>query len=332
MSAALCREAVGRSLPGLLVAVALAAAAYALRALPVLSMFSPPILAILAGIAVSAVFGQPGWVMPGIGFSMRTVLRMAVAALGLQLTAAQVLSIGLDGAFVIVATLTATMLFTRYLGNRLGVETGLVALIAAGTSICGASAVVAANSVARTQEEDVVYAVAGVTIFGTIAMLAYPWIGGLLHLSARSYGVWAGASIHEVAQVVAAGFQVGHDAGETAVVVKLSRVVLLAPVVLFLGMTDRRTTEGPKPRLSVPWFVTAFLMLVAINSVWPLPAEIKAVAQTATTAMLTAALAAMGYATNIGKLRAKGLRPFLLALAAFLFIAVFSLILVEMVT
>jgi uncharacterized integral membrane protein (TIGR00698 family) len=326
-----CLRAAGNVAPGLALAAALAAAAYALRALPFLSVLSPPILAIVAGIGLRAAAGQPARVAPGTGFAMRTVLRTAVAALGLQLTAAQVLSVGWDGAFVIVATLTATMLFTRALGRRLGVDGGLTALIAAGTSICGASAVVAANGVARSSEEDVVYAVAGVTIFGTVAMLSYPWLAEAIHLGPRAYGLWAGASIHEVAQVVAAGFQEGREAGEMAVVVKLSRVVLLAPVVMVLGLAARTSGEGPRPRLSVPWFVTAFLVLAALNSLFPVPPLLKAWTATATTAMLTVALAAMGYATDLRKLKAKGLRPFVLALAAFLFIAVFSLALVEAV-
>src|ERR1700675_3751646 len=132
----------------------------------------------------------------GVKFSLRWLLRGAIILLGLQLTANQVIEIGGRGLGIIVTTLLATFAFTVWMGNRLGVEPKLAQLIAAGTSICGASAVIATNTVTDAHDEDVAYAVACVTVFGSVAMFGYPLLPGLLHLDPHAFGLWTGASIH----------------------------------------------------------------------------------------------------------------------------------------
>lgn len=322
--------------PGLLLTAAVAAAAFGLRQIPGIAVLSPMILAILIGIAVRNTIGTPDLAKDGILFSLRRVLRAAIILLGLQLTAAQVFEVGASGIAVIALTLATTFLFTAWFGRTIGVDRKLTELIAAGTSICGASAVIAANTVTRARDEDVAYAVACVTVFGSFAMFAYPLLPGLLHLSPRAYGLWTGASIHEIAQVVAAAFQGGQEAGEFGTIAKLSRVMMLAPVVIGLGLwTARRArrqgNDDASPKPPLPLFVLGFIALAGINSVITVPEDARAAIVTATTFLLSMALAAMGLETDLGKLRAKGLRPLILALAAFLFISCFSLALVKMV-
>jgi uncharacterized integral membrane protein (TIGR00698 family) len=323
--------------PGLLLTSAIAGAAFTLRQVPGVATFSPMILAIIIGIAFHNLIGTPARAKAGVVFSLRKVLRFAIILLGLQLTAEQVLDVGATGLAVIALTLVGTFLFTTWLGRLLGVERKLAELIAAGTSICGASAVIATNTVTDASDEDVAYAVACVTVFGSIAMFAYPLLPGLLHLTPHAYGLWAGASIHEIAQVVAAAFQDGKAAGDFGTIAKLSRVTMLAPVVIALGlMTRSRALKSGHVRTQakapMPWFVLGFIALVGINSVVSVPADLKGALVTLTTFLLSVALAAMGLETDLRKLRAKGLRPFLLGLAAFVFIAGFSLILVKMTT
>ncbi|MBS7544465.1 YeiH family protein [Ancylobacter oerskovii] len=320
--------------PGLALTAAIAAAAFGLRQLPYLGGFSPMILAIVIGMALHNVLGTPARARPGVAFAMRRILRAAIVLLGLQLTAAQVAEVGGTGLAVITLTLVATFLFTVWLGRRLGVERGLAELIAAGTSICGASAVIAANTVTRAPDEDVAYAVACVTVFGSIAMLGYPLLVGALDLSPQAYGLWAGASIHEIAQVVAAAYQDGTAAGEFGTIAKLSRVMLLAPVIMCLGLAAarrarRQGADAGGARPPMPWFVLGFLALVGVNSVVNIPAELKAHLVVATSFLLSMALAAMGLETSFAKLKAKGARPFALGFAAFAFIAGFSLMLVK---
>jgi uncharacterized integral membrane protein (TIGR00698 family) len=271
---------------------------------------------------------------PGVVFCLRRVLRFAIILLGLQLTAEQVIEVGADGIAIIAATLICTFLFTTWLGRRIGVERKLAELIAAGTSICGASAVIATNTVTDAHDEDVAYAVACVTVFGSIAMFVYPLLPGLLHLEPHAFGLWAGASIHEIAQVMAAAYQDGQQAGDAAAIAKLSRVAMLAPVVIVLGLlAARRASSADRTRapgkVPMPWFVLGFIALVGLNSVITVPAGIKAAIVAITTFLLSMALAAMGLETDVAKLRAKGVRPLILGLAAFLFVATFSLGLVE---
>jgi len=322
-------------LPGLALTAAIAAAAFALRLIPGIGILSPMILAILIGMALHNIVGTPAAAKPGVAFSLRRVLRFAIILLGLQLTAAQVVAVGAAGVAVIAVTLVSTFLFTKWFGRLTGVDARLAELIAAGTSICGASAVIATNTVTGAPDEDVAYAVACVTVFGSVAMFVYPMLPGALHLSQHAFGLWAGSSIHEIAQVVAAAYQGGTVAGDFATIAKLSRVMMLAPLVIALGLIARgggdRAVTGGK-RVPLPWFVLGFIALVALNSVVTVPPDLKATIVVATTFLLSLALAAMGLETDIAKLRLKGLRPFFLGFAAFLFIAVFSLMLVSLTT
>jgi uncharacterized integral membrane protein (TIGR00698 family) len=215
--------------PGLALTAAIAALSFGLREIPYVGLASPMILAIGIGIAVQNTAGTPIAARTGITFTMRSILRFAIILLGLQLTATQLLEVGAVGFAVIVATLVATFAFTTWLGRAMGIDRRLVELIAAGTSICGASAVIATNTVTRAPDEDVAYAVACVTIFGAIAMFAYPLLTATLQLDPHHFGLWAGASIHEIAQVVAATFQQSREAGEFGTIAKLSRVMMLAP-------------------------------------------------------------------------------------------------------
>jgi uncharacterized integral membrane protein (TIGR00698 family) len=317
-----------------LLTAVITALAFGLRMLPGVAIFSPMILAIVLGMVLHNSIGTPKLAKPGVMFSLRRVLRFAIILLGLQLTAEQVVEVGAGGIAVIAATLVCTFLFTTWLGRMIGVDRKLSELIAAGTSICGASAVIATNTVTDAHDEDVAYAVACVTVFGSIAMFVYPLLPGLLHLDAHAYGLWAGASIHEIAQVMAAAYQYGQQAGDAAAVAKLSRVAMLAPVVIILGILGARRMNSenrtrPAVKAPMPWFVLGFIALVGVNSVITVPADAKVVIVSVTTFLLSMALAAMGLETDVAKLRAKGIRPLILGLAAFLFVATFSLGLVE---
>jgi uncharacterized integral membrane protein (TIGR00698 family) len=316
-------------LPGLLLAFGVAATALGLHALPGVSALSPMILSIFLGIAFHNFVGTPTWAKAGVVFSLRRILRLAIVLLGLPLPAQQVVAVGGTGLAVIVITLLATFMVTTWVGRLLGVDARLAQLIAAGTSICGASAVIATNTVTDASDEDVAYAVACVTVFGSVAMFGYPLLLEMLHLTPHSYGLWAGSSIHEIAQVVAAAYQDGAQAGDSATIAKLTRVMMLAPVVLSLGLLPRSRGNEARAKVPMPWFVLGFIGLIIVNSLFPIPTAIKSPVGVITTFGLSVALAAMGLETDVRKLRAKGLQPFLLGLIAFLFISGFSLLLIK---
>jgi uncharacterized integral membrane protein (TIGR00698 family) len=324
--------------PGLFLTAGLAGLAFALHRMPGVAVLSPMILATLIGIALNNVFGTPAWAKPGIKFSLKRVLRLGIILLGLQLMASQVTQVGLAGVSVIAATLVATLAFTKILGRLMGVDAKLAELIGAGTSICGASAVIATNTVTRGSDEDVAYAVACVTVFGSFSMLFYPLLPAMLHMSPAAFGLWSGASIHEIAQVIAAAFQEGAHSGEIATVAKLTRVMMLAPVVLALGVIAMRPAAygrdagRPASRAAapMPWFVLGFIAMVILNSIVIIPNGPKVWITYATTFLLTMALAAMGIETDFRKLKAKGMKPLLLAAAAWIFIAILALVLVKL--
>jgi len=323
------------AIPGILLTAGVAGLAFAFRRIPGVSILSPMILATLIGMALHNVLGTPAWAKPGISFSLKRVLRLGIILLGLQLMASQVAQVGLLGVGVITATLAATFVFTKWLGRLIGVDGKVAELIAAGTSICGASAVIATNTVTRGSDEDVAYAVACVTVFGSLSMFLYPLLPGLLHLSTAAFGLWSGASIHEIAQVVAAAFQDGAHAGEIGTVAKLTRVMMLAPVVITLGIIAVRRDAHAKSQSSsraappMPWFVLGFIAMVVLNSVVTIPTGPKTWIALGTTFLLSMALAAMGIETDFRKLKAEGLKPLLLAAAAWVFISIFALVLVK---
>ncbi|HEY4273860.1 MAG TPA: YeiH family protein [Rhizomicrobium sp.] len=326
-------EAVIAALPGLTLTGAIALGAFALRQIPGVSMFSPMILATILGMLFHNLVGTPAACRPGVIFSLKRILRLGIILLGFQLALSQVIAVGGVGVAIILITLVATFVFTKTMGRVLGVDPKLAELIGAGTSICGASAVIATNTVTRGKDSDVAYAVACVTVFGSLAMLLYPLLPGLLHLNPRDFGLWSGASIHEIAQVVAASFQDGQVAGQFGTVAKLTRVMMLAPLVIGLGMIAARTASagtGPRQAPPMPWFVLGFIAVMLLNSAISVAPAEKAQIVSLTNFLLSMALAAMGLETDFAKLKREGLKPLGLAACAWAFVALFSLALVKL--
>ncbi|WP_252192780.1 YeiH family protein [Rhizobium sp. CSW-27] len=321
------------ALPGLLLTGAIATAAMLFRSATGLQTLSPLILSIVIGMVIGNIRRPHGLLLPGIGFSLKPLLRLGIVLLGLQITLPQLLSLGLPGLATVTATLAASFVATMAMGRLLGVDRRLTGLIAAGTSVCGASAVIAANAAVRGRQEDVAYAVACVTIFGSFSMLAYPLLATPLHLDAMAYGVWSGATIHEVAQVVAATFQSGEVAGQFGTIAKLARVVLLAPLVLTLALTLFRSPDtGTQERGTAPfpWFVLGFLAVVALNSLVSIPADLVRHGNLLGTFLLSCGLAAMGLQTHMRQLAAEGLRPLALGAFGWLFISGFGYAMVRL--
>jgi len=321
--------------PGLALTAALAGGAFALRLIPGVATLSPMILAVLLGVVLHNSIGAPIAARDGVAFSLRAVLRFSIILLGLQITAGEAAELGVAGLAAIAAVLLSTLAFTILMGRALGVTRGLALLIGVGTSICGASAVLAAKVAMAGDDDDAAYAVACVTVFGTLAMFAYPLAQSLLHLSPRAYGLWAGSSIHEIAQAVAAAFQGGDDAGQFGTIAKLTRVAMMAPVVIALGEMSPLlglAGAGERRRPPFPWFLIGFLALAALNSLVAIPHAITAPIGVGATFLLSMAMAAMGLHTDLRHIRSRGLRPLMLGLLASLFICGASLVMVRLIS
>lgn len=321
--------------PGLVLVAVITAAAYGVRHLPFMSPLSPMILAIFVGMLFANVVGSNASASVGISLSGKRLLRLAVALLGLQISFAQLGDIGIRGVGLAALGLSSTFLFTVWMGRLLGVDRNLSHLLAAGTSVCGASAIAAANAVTGADDEDLSYAVACITLFGTIAMFLYPFLNLLAGLPGHLYGLWVGLSVHEVAQVVGAGFQGGTQAGEIAVVTKLTRIMMLAPLVVglsfFVSRPSRKAAGATRRTPLVPFFVMGFMALAALNSLGIVPEFVRDPIVVATPVLLTAAMAALGLGTSVSKLRQHGLPPLLLAGMASVFIAGVSFLMVILV-
>jgi uncharacterized integral membrane protein (TIGR00698 family) len=252
-----------------------------------------------------------------------------VALLGLQLMLSDILRLGAGMVAVVVAIVCLGIAATMLAGKLLGISWSQRLLIACGFSICGAAAVAAVDGVVSSEdEEEVVTAVALVVIFGTLSIPAISALSSLLGLSSVDAGLWAGGSIHEVAQVVAAAGTIGGAALGVAVVVKLARVLMLAPVMAVLSVRQRRIAGGAadikRPPL-IPLFVLAFVACVVIRSTGVLPAALLGHVKIVQTALLTAAMFALGTGVHVSILKKVGVRPFVLAAASTAWVAVIAL-------
>jgi uncharacterized integral membrane protein (TIGR00698 family) len=317
-----------RLAPGLSVVAIVTAAAMSLHTLvPAVSI---GLLAVGIGLAAGNILTLSPAFLPGIAFAMRKLLRFSIVLLGLQVSIGQVASLGIDVLAVVIFTLIATLFATVQLGKLLGVDPKLTRLVAAGTAICGASAVLAANEVVEGADKDATYAVCMVTIFGTLSMFLFPLIGQAVGLTAQQFGLWSGSAIHEVAQAVGAAFQFGDQAGEIGTVAKLTRVLCLAPVV-FAFLLIPLTKTGPdrkSAKIQIPWFVVGFIVMVLLNSIITVPAPALDIIKIVTVILLAAALGAMGLETKFAALRREGLKPVLLAASSSAFVACTALLII----
>ncbi len=315
-------------LPGLGLSLLLAFIAVTIRNASGVAALNPVMVALVLGIALRAAIGMLPVLKPGIAFAVRPLLRAAIVLLGLQVTLGALLSLGAGAILLAFVVVALTLPFTIWLGARLGLDRGLSALIGTGTAICGASAIVAASQVTRARDEDVSYALAVITLCGTAAMLLWPLLALPLGLDQPAFGLWAGASVHEVAQAVGAAAAGGEQAVQTGTVMKLARVFLLAPAVLALGWWIARQA-GPQQagsaRVAVPWFAFGFLALVLVGSTGLVPAEAVEVSRFLVPAMLAASVGALGLSTDLRALRARGMAPLVLGIASTGFIATLAL-------
>ncbi|KAA2259560.1 putative sulfate exporter family transporter [Solihabitans fulvus] len=307
-------------LPGLGLVAAGVAVSY------LVNLALPPVSALTAAVLLGVVVGNlpilPATARPGLTWATRRLLRAGVVLLGLQLAVPQVLALGGGTLLAVVVTVAVTFLGTIALGRLLRLPRGLSLLVGTGFAICGASAIAAMEGVVDREEEDVASGVALVTIFGSVSMLVLPMLAGPLGLSDADYGRLAGMSVHEVAQVVAAASPLGAAAVTVAVVAKLSRVVLLAPMVAAVSLVERRrrpATEGKRPPL-VPLFVLGFLGMVAVRSLGVLPGGVLDATKTLTTLLLAGALFGLGCGVRIGALVRTGPRALLLGLLSTLLV------------
>jgi uncharacterized integral membrane protein (TIGR00698 family) len=325
-------------IPGVALTLGLAGASMALSRVEVIGDtlgLGPVVLAILLGALLRNTVSLPAWLQPGIRVSVKQILSVAIVLLGFELSVREVMGIGGGGLIVVTVVIAGTMTAAYGIGRMLGLNRKLSALVATGCSICGTSAVVAADAVLDADEKDCAYAIAVVSVLGTVSMFALPLIQVGLALPETLYGVWAGASIHSVGQAVAAGFAVGGEAGSTASLIKLTRVIYLAPVAIGLSVLAARwnrasgktasAAPGTASRPGIPWFVTGFVVMIGVNSLGVLPAAATEALIRLDTVLLAMAMAAMGLEIRVEEMRNVGLTPLWAGALATVFITALAL-------
>jgi uncharacterized integral membrane protein (TIGR00698 family) len=326
-----------KHLPGLAIAASIAAVAFVVEYLiknNTAGVVSPLVIAVVLGALTSNLGWLPENCRIGLGFAARNLLRLGIVLLGLQLSFSQVRELGAPGLALVIVVVAATFTGTQWLGKKMGLSPGLSLLVATGFSICGASAIAAMRPVSDADDDDMAYAIALVTICGTLAIFLLPAIGELIGLSGAQFGSWVGASVHDVAQTVATAASGNDDAQDAAIVVKLTRVMLLAPLVAAVSFTrrqklnrtiatDSKTQKAKLPPI-VPLFVVGFIAAISINSSFNLPSEFLSNVKWLEKSLLACALVGLGAGVDARKLRRVGTRPLALGLISWMLIATLS--------
>ena len=265
------------------------------------------------------------WV-PGIKFCSKQVLRAGIVLYGFRLTFQSVIAIGASAILIDVIIVTCTILLGILGGKLLKMDNDLALLTATGSAICGAAAVLGAEPVVKSEPHKTAVAVSTVVIFGTLSMFIYPILyrAGVFDLTPEQMGLYTGSTLHEVAHVVGAGNAMGKEISDSAIIVKMIRVMLLAPVLLIMSFAlarralkavkgDKNTNTTQRGKITIPWFAFGFLAVIGFNSFDWLPVPVVDGINSLDTFMLTMAMTALGAETNFEKFKQAGAKPFLLA-------------------
>ena len=314
--------------PGLTVLVVVAGCALAVSS--VVSFLSPLVAGVALGALIVNVTTLPPHWLEGIEFGSRRLLRIGIVLLGLRLSLGDLAGLGSRGLIVVAAVVAATFFGTRWLARRLGVPDNLGLLVATGYSICGVSAIAAMDGVVGADEEETAYAITLVTLCGTLSIFLLPLLAGPLGLEGEAFGAWVGSSVHDVGQVIATASHGSAEALAVATVVKLTRVVLLAPLVAGVAISRRRSpalhessvVEPPRGHPPIlPLFVCGFLAAIVLRSTgWLSDGSLEAV-ETVEKLVLTVALVGLGMGVRLDRMRRLGGRPLILGMLAWVLVA-----------
>ena len=280
---------------------------------------SPLILGILLGMlyANSLRNHLPETWVPGILFCSKQLLRTGIVLYGFRLTFQSVMAIGAPAIIIDAAVVVGTLLLGIFLGRVLKMDRDLALLPSTGSAICGAAAVLGAEPVVKAEPHKTAVAVSTVVIFGTVSMFLYPalWRAGVFDLTPEQMGLYTGATLHEVAHVVGAGNAMSPEIADSAIIVKMIRVMMLAPVLLAMGLLLARRTKGGtgRAKITIPWFAFGFLAVIGFNSFDLLPEMLVEGINSFGTFLLTMAMTALGAETSFEKFKRAGFKPFLLA-------------------
>jgi len=284
----------------------------------------------------------------GITFAAKKILRFAIVFYGFRITFQQIGEVGIEGFLVSLIMLSTTFVFGTWLGHKVfKMEEDTSMLTAAGASVCGAAAVLATEPVLKAEEYKTAVAVSMVVLFGTISMFLYPVLytafienaTGFLHMTGREFGIYVGGTIHEVAQVVAVPASIpgaSEEMANSAVIVKMTRVIMIAPMLIALGIwlsfkAKKTGGETSAVKLVIPWFAVYFIMVAGFNSLQLVPQHIVDVINEIDTFLLTMAMTALGIGTRFAKFKGLGLAPVYTALGMFIWLVIGGFVITKLI-
>jgi uncharacterized integral membrane protein (TIGR00698 family) len=333
------------------VAIFASAATYIAGLAPVHALgLSPLVIGIVMGIFYANTLHNhiPDAWDTGIVFSGKKILRFAIVIYGFRITFQQIMDVGLEGFLVSLIMLSSTFILGSWLGTKIfGMEKDTSMLTASGASVCGAAAVLATEPVLKAEGHKTAIAVSMVVLFGTISMFLYPVLysaiiqpaKGFLHMTPSQFGIYVGGTIHEVAQVVAVPFSIPNaplDMANNAVIVKMTRVIMIAPMLIVLGIylsysAKKEGGDSSAVKLVIPWFAVYFIGVAGFNSFHLIPENIVAIINQIDTFLLTMAMTALGMGTRFAKFKGLGLAPVYTALGMFIWLVIGGFIVTKIV-
>lgn len=334
------------------VAIFAAAATYVAGFAPIEALgLSPLVIGIVIGIFYANTLHNqtPVEWQSGITFSGKKILRFAIVFYGFRITFQEIMAVGMDGFLVSLIMLSSTLILGAWVGTKIfGMDKDTSILTASGAAVCGAAAVLATEPVLKAEEYKTAVAVSMVVLFGTISMFLYPVLyttifenaSGFLHMTAREFGIYVGGTIHEVAQVVAVPASVPgspKEMADAAVIVKMTRVIMIAPMLIVLGLylaweAKKSGGEGSgKMKLVIPWFAVYFIMVAGFNSLHLIPQNSVDIINEVDTFLLTMAMTALGMGTIFSKFKGLGLAPIYTALTMFIWLVVGGFVITKLV-
>ena len=293
---------------------------------------SPIVIGIIIGAAVGNLAGPriPSALGAGVMFAAKKILRLAIVLYGFRITFAQISDVGLAGFVLDVTMVTGTLVFGTAVGTRwLGLDKATAIMTSAGAAICGAAAIVATEPIVKAEPHKTAIAIGTVVIFGTTAMFLYPlaYRAEWIPMTEEAFGMYVGATVHGVAHVVGAGEAVGPVAAGTAVIVKMTRVMLLAPALIAIGwLYNRRSDGGPGAPIVIPWFAVGFVAIAGFNSLGLLPGDAVELIVRIDAFLLTVAMTALGLNTVVSKFKGIGWQPIKLGFVLAVWLILFGFV------
>lgn len=314
-------------LPGIILAAFIAIPAWLLgKAVPIIGS---PVLGILFGI-ILAFWKRPVQFNEGVQYTSKKLLQYSIILLGFDMNLFNVFKVGSQTLVLMVFTLTAAFVTAYATGKLLKLDGRTKTLIGVGSAICGGSAIAATAPVIHADDEEVAHSISTIFLFNVIAAFLFPFLGHVLHMSDQSFGLWAGTAINDTSSVVAAGYSFSNSAGNLAVIVKLTRTLMIVPVTLVLAFyTSKKSAGNQRGDYNIikifPWFVLGFAGASVVNTFLPIPHGISSFLSQAGKFVIVMAMAAIGLNTNLIKLIKSGVKPILLGFICWGVLALTSL-------